>query len=244
MKPKRNSSQIAIPAIPEDAGCVDRGWISVDDRRFLPLGIWRIPAYLRFMTGACFPSIEDLSFDEQMERTKFLVGEKFDEAIRRTGARPLDVLYGPGGVGSRMVPMGVLQVQAPEAMARNVAGIVEHTLELEVLCVYKYPPIPDGIFAIDIVQLNGRNLADPVFVESVIDSICEAGPNGSFGYLYIEVDGHPSLRLLNTGRIWKPEDFQDIHSVIRDLSVQQGIRTVLDRLLVVDPRGIERFRRY
>ncbi len=78
---------------------------------------------------------------------------------------------------------------------------------------------------LDVTQQEGRDLADPQFVQRFWRELLSESPHMAQGFQPVEVNGRPGIRIVNTGPAWdRATDYPAFHHALERVEERLGVR--------------------
>lgn len=182
--------------------------------------------------GAKFPDLYQLPYEVNLAITKEVLDQIVDVALRESGLKKIKLAYTPGGYKQfPVVPSAQMDSEGSDATARIAIGIIGY-LAQQTAVIASRRVARGNRPALEIVQTEGRDLADPKVVETFFHRLTAMSAKLGPGFSSIENDGHPGIYIIDSGGSWTFKDFPRLDSTIKSVSNELQISTDRRRLQV------------
>ena len=168
--------------------------------------------------GTSLPSFYDLSYNQSADITRHVMDRIASVAVKESGAKGIDHIYGPGGWETYPVtPSGQLRLAGNADKVATAADIIGYLAQQSAVLVHD--PDPHGpALGIQIVQQEGDELADPEKMQKFWNRLYELDPEIAQGFAPCRFHGQPGLRIINTGDRWTDEQVAKFKATAKQLT--------------------------
>ena len=185
----------------------------------MPFLTLRLSFELAFGDGSpyseMFPSLYGLPRPVNQAITQEVMDKVIAAVAEVTGVEEVDTIYGAGGYKTYPVTLSgqaTLHGQR-EALLDFMDAIGYLAQQSEVFALR--PAASGKTQFFDIVQGDGQQMADPMFVRRFWEELLVEYPKMAQGFQPIRVDGKPGIRIINSDQVWIPQvDYPLFHQAL------------------------------
>jgi hypothetical protein len=179
-----------------------------------------------------FPALDRLPYRRKLQVTREVLDDVARIALSETRSQRVGLVYGPGGWGQYPVqPSAQMDLQGTEQEARTAMRVIGYLAE-QTAVIASRKSAAGRTVAYQILQQNGREMADPEVVERYWKRLGELAPKLCVGFLPLDAGGRPGLRIVDSDGAWTAADYAAFEAAIQTAARELGLSVTAQRLRV------------